>query len=163
MKKTLLTLALATFAGSALADSLFYGGASVGQSDLGGKTSTSTNIHVGTGILPFVGIEAGYTDHGSFDIASGIEKDVTSTYLAVRPSVDVGPLHVYARGGLHQWDSTTTGQADQDGTDLMYGIGANMSGFGPMPITFGVGYEVYAIDGGDDIEQFNLNLSFNVL
>jgi hypothetical protein len=163
MKKTLLTLALATFAGTALADSLIYGGASVGQSDSGGDTSTSTNIHIGTGILPFIGIEGGYTDHGTFDVSSGVEKKVSSMYAAVRPSIDIGPLNVYARGGLHQWDSTTTGQPEDDGTDLMYGVGASMNASDILPITLGVGFEVYEVDGGDDIEQFNINLSFNVL
>jgi len=42
-----------------MADSWIYGGASVGQSDYKGETDTSYSVHVGTGILPIIGIEAG--------------------------------------------------------------------------------------------------------
>ena len=60
MKKTLLALALIGASATASADSWIYGGASVGQADLANDSSTSYNVHVGTGILPLIGLEAGY-------------------------------------------------------------------------------------------------------
>ena len=58
MKKTLLAVALLSASSAAMADSWIYGGASVGQSDYKGETDTSYSVHVGTGILPIIGIEA---------------------------------------------------------------------------------------------------------
>ncbi|WP_155488887.1 outer membrane beta-barrel protein, partial [Vibrio harveyi] len=98
MKKTLLAVALLSASSAAMADSWIYGGASVGQSDFKGETDTSYSVHVGTGILPIIGIEAGITQHGEFKIA-GQETKLTSYYAALKPSIDFGPLHVYAKGG----------------------------------------------------------------
>ncbi|PSD41881.1 outer membrane beta-barrel protein, partial [Vibrio sp. V02_P2A34T13] len=103
MKKTLIALALISTSSMAFADSWIYGGASVGQSDLNGKSGTSYNIHAGTGILPLIGLEAGYTDHGKFEVTATNEIAASSVYFAVKPSIDFGPLHVYAKGGLHSW------------------------------------------------------------
>ncbi|WP_375750045.1 outer membrane beta-barrel protein [Vibrio sp. HN007] len=160
MKKTLLALALVGMANTAAADSLLYGGAMFGQSDMGGDSSTAASVHVGTGILPFIGLEAGYTDHGSFQLTPGIDTDVTSTFFAVRPSIDLGPLHIYARGGLHKWD-LERGAINKDGTDIMYGIGAEYFLFGPLAV--GAGYNVYEIDGEDNIEQFSVSATFHFL
>lgn len=60
MKKTLLALALIGASATASADSWIYGGANVGQSDFGSEDATSYGVHVGTGILPLIGLEAGY-------------------------------------------------------------------------------------------------------
>jgi opacity protein-like surface antigen len=160
MKKTLLALALAGFATTASADALIYGGANVGQSDLNGETSTSSTVYVGTGLLPILGIEAGYTNLGSFDLSGGVEKDVTTKFIAARPSVDIGPLHIYGRAGLQSWESETTGQPDDDGVDIMYGFGAEYSVMGPFSV--GAGYEVYEIDD-DSVETFTLNATFHFL
>ena len=85
-------------------DALVYGGASAGQSDLGGESSTSYNVHVGTGILPFIALEAGFQDFGEFKNATydNVKRDLqaSTVYFAVKPSMDFGPLHVYARAGL---------------------------------------------------------------
>ncbi|PJC87996.1 hypothetical protein CSW98_02425 [Vibrio sp. HA2012] len=160
MKKTLLTLALAGFATTASADALLYGGANVGHSDLNGETGTSSTVYVGTGILPFLGIEAGYTNLGSFDTAAGVETKATTKFVAVRPSVDLGPLHIYGRAGLQAWETETTGEPDDDGVDIMYGIGAEYFIMGPFSV--GAGYEVYEMDN-DEVETFTLNATFHFL
>ncbi|MDG3088175.1 porin [Vibrio hannami] len=160
MKKTLLALALTGVATTASADSLVYGGVMFGQSDMGDESSTATSLHVGTGILPIIGIEAGYTDHGSFDTPLVGDTDVTSTFLAVRPSIDLGPLHIYARGGVHKWDFENSAVKD-DGTDIMYGVGAEYFLFGPLAV--GAGYNVYQLKDREDIKQFSISATIHFL
>lgn len=90
MKKTLLALALLGASSTAMADSWIYGGASVGQSDYEGKHGTAYSVHAGTGILPFIGLEAGYVNHGDFEINATQELSASSLYFAVKPSMDFG-------------------------------------------------------------------------
>lgn len=160
MKKTILALALAGVATTASADSLLYGGAMFGQSDMGSESSTAASVHVGTGLLPLIGLEAGYTDHGSFTFTPGVDTDVTSTFFAVRPSIDLGPLHIYARGGVHKWDLENSIRSN-DGTDIMYGVGAEYFLFGPLAV--GAGYHVYELKDEENIEQFTITATFHFL
>ncbi|KGK19846.1 outer membrane beta-barrel protein [Vibrio navarrensis] len=165
MKKTLLALALVGASSTAMADSWIYGGATVGQSDFKGESGTSYSVHAGTGILPIIGIEAGLTQHGTFDIKySGTKHDtkLRSYYAALKPSIDVGPLHVWAKGGLHQWDKEVTGLSaqDDDGIDIMYGVGAEYFIFGPLSV--GASYMNYTIDK-DDVGIFSLNATIHLL
>jgi len=162
MKKTLLALALASVAGSVNADSLIYGGAMIGQSDYSDESATSIEVHVGTGLLPFIGVEGGYIDHGKFDIGAS-EYTVNSVYAALRPSIDLGPLHIYGRVGLHSWDSEldTSGSTHKDdGIDSMYGVGVEYFLLGP--IALGAAYHVYKMDD-DDIKNFSLTATFHFL
>lgn len=156
MKKTLLALALLGASSTAMADSLFYGGASVGQSDYEGKKSTSYSVHAGTGILPFIGLEAGYINHGDFDLGA----TATSLYFAVKPSMDFGPLHVYAKGGLHSWDKDINGGKIDDGIDVMYGIGAEYFIMGPFSV--GASYMNYTMDS-TDVGTLSFNATFHFL
>jgi|LLEJ01.1.fsa_nt_gi hypothetical protein len=158
MKKTLLVLALASFATSVSADSLIYGGAMVGQSDYSGETATSAEIHIGTGLLPFIGVEAGYIDHGTFDIGAD-EFSADSIYAAIRPSMDFGPLHVYGRVGAHSWNSEL-GAVKDDGVDPMYGVGLEYFVFGPLAV--GAAYHVYKMDN-DDVKNLSLTATFHFL
>src|SRR5690606_7503026 len=162
---TLLALALVGASSTAMADSWIYGGATVGQSDFKGESGTSYSIHAGTGILPIIGIEAGLTQHGTFDIDySGTKHDtkLRSYYAALKPSIDVGPLHVRAKGGLHQWDKEVTGLSaqDDDGVDIMYGVGAEYFIFGPLSV--GASYMNYTTDK-DDVGTFSLNATIHLL
>lgn len=158
MKKTLLALALTSIAGTVSADSLIYGGAMIGQSDYDGETATSAEIHVGTGLLPFIGIEGGYIDHGKFDIGAN-ELTANSIYAAIRPSIDFGPLHVYGRMGLHSWDSEY-GSIKDDGVDPMYGVGVEYFLLGPVAI--GAAYHVYKLED-EDITNLSLTATFHFL
>ncbi len=68
MKTKLSLLALALCSTSALADSWLYAGGQIGQSDIDSENDTTYGIHVGTGILPLIGIEVGYFNHGQVDL-----------------------------------------------------------------------------------------------
>lgn len=159
MKKALLAVALLGASSAAMADSWVYGGATVGQSDYKGETDTSYSVHAGTGILPIIGIEAGVTQHGEFNI-DGQDIKLKSYYAALKPSIDFGPLHIYAKGGFHQWDGTVEGGTDDDGLDIMYGVGAEYFVFGPVSI--GASYMKYTAND-EDIGSFSLNASLHFL
>ncbi|MFB9133968.1 porin family protein [Vibrio sp. AK197] len=166
MKKTLLALALIGASTSAFADSWIYGSASVGQATMDGESSTSYNIHVGTGILPFIGLEAGLQNYGEFDGVNygGVVRDLkgSSYYVAAKPSIDFGPLHVYAKAGLHRYElkSQHSDGFKDDDIDVMYGIGAEYFMMGP--VSFGASYNVYSFDK-DEAENFSLNATFHFL
>ncbi|MCW8335022.1 porin family protein [Vibrio sp. SCSIO 43135] len=161
MKKTLLALALIGASATASADSWIYGGASVGQSDLNSEDATTFSIHAGTGILPFIGVEAGYNNFGEFDFGNGTV-EASSFYGAIKPSINFGPLQVYAKGGLHFWDqkANANGYQDEDDLDLMWGFGADYAVFGPLSL--GANYMNYTI-GDNDIGTVSLTASLNFL
>ncbi|KOO16747.1 hypothetical protein AKJ18_01370 [Vibrio xuii] len=164
MKKTLLALALIGASATASADSWIYGSASVGQADLGNESSTSYNVHVGTGILPFIGLEAGYQNFGDFDNVnygnvtySNLEG--SAVYFAAKPSIDFGPLHVYAKAGLHSYE-LSGGNFKEDEIDMMYGVGAEYFVMGP--ISLGASYNVFSMKE-EDVKNFSLNATFHFL
>ncbi|MDN3610287.1 outer membrane beta-barrel protein [Vibrio ostreicida] len=165
MKKTLLALALLSASATASADSWIYGSASVGQADLGGESTTSYNVHVGTGILPILALEAGYQNLGEYDNVTygGLNRvnlTGSSIYFAAKPSLDFGPLHIYAKGGLHSYDIKADGGFNEDEIDVMYGVGAEYFVMGP--ISLGASYSVFNMKE-DDIKNFSLNATFHFL
>jgi len=165
MKKTLLALALIGASATASADSWIYGSASVGQADLGNESSTSYNVHVGTGILPFIGLEAGYQNFGDFDNVNygGVRRDLegSAVYFAAKPSIDFGPLHVYAKAGLHSYElSGKNSNFSEDEIDMMYGVGAEYFVMGPLSL--GASYNVFSMKE-EDVKNFSLNATFHFL
>jgi hypothetical protein len=168
MKKTLLALMLAGFASTSAADSWLYAGGNFGQATLGDYDSTSTySLHVGTGILPIIGLEAGYVNHGVSEdnsLSQVVEIDSSSLYFAMKPSIDFGPLHVYGKLGFHSYslDAAEALVTDsfEDGFDIMYGVGAEY--FIMSMFSVGAGYQNYSLDNGD-IESFTINATFHFL
>lgn len=172
MKKTLLALALIGASATASADSWLYGGVQAGQSDLDSDNATAYSVHVGTGILPFIGLEAGYWNFGETDInlprlGQKYTAEATSVYFAAKPSIDFGPLHLYARGGLHSYDISYTGPtpvSNDDGVDVMYGVGAEYSILPGLTVGGGVQSFAVEVDGdSDNITTFTLNATFHFL
>ncbi|MDD9176124.1 porin family protein [Aliivibrio finisterrensis] len=156
MKKTLLALALASVSVTAAADSLIYGGLQVGSADYAGDSSTVYGAHIGTGILPFIGLEMGAWNLGSYDVA-GQTTDVTSVNFAVKPSIDFGPLHVYGKAGMHSWESK--GFLKNDGVDPFFGLGVE---YNILPMfTVGAGYNNFTVDDKNiDFASVNLTVHF---
>ena len=157
MKKTLLALALASVSVTAAADSLIYGGVQVGSADFSGDSSTVYGAHIGTGILPFIGLEMGVWNLGSYDFA-GKTTDVTSINFAVKPSIDFGPLHVYGKAGMHSWKAD--GFAKDDGLDPFFGLGIEYNII-PM-FTIGAGYNNFTV-GSENIDFASVNLTVHFL
>jgi len=157
MKKILLALALSGVATTAAADSWLYAGANLGQSDIGGESATATGFHVGTGILPIIGLEAGYNYHGKVT-----NTEYSSYYFAVKPSIDLGPLHVYGKAGVHSYkaNSINTGTATLDGTKAMYGVGVEYFMFDMLSV--GGSYQNFQFEDSN-IGSFNLTATFHFL
>ncbi|NOH96918.1 outer membrane beta-barrel protein [Vibrio sp. 99-70-13A1] len=164
MKKTLLVLALLGASSTAMADSWIYGGAMGGQNSFGNSDETAMGIHAGTGILPFIGVEAGYWDLGSFGSVNynGVDRknlDASTAYLAIKPSIDFGPLHVYAKAGLHSYE--LKGDSFKESSeDVMYGVGAEYFIFGPLSV--GASYQNFKMKH-DDSGVFSLNATIHLL
>ncbi len=145
MNRILLSLICFLAPLTAFADSWIYGGASIGTSTLEEENSISHSFYVGSGIMPWVGIEGGYTEHGKFDLYGG-EIVAESLYGALKPNLNFGPFQLYAKIGVHSWlysgESNVTVQ-DDDGLDMMWGIGADVSL--ASPIALGVEYVTYVV------------------
>ncbi|OSP11938.1 hypothetical protein B7489_16065 [Vibrio alginolyticus] len=171
MKKTLSLFALTLCSTSAMADSWIYAGGQIGQSDIDSENDTTYGIHVGTGILPFIGIEAGYFNHGKVDLSlsgSRGSADFDSFYLAAKPSIDFGPLHVYAKGGINafnvDYDGGLRNLDKDDGVSYMYGVGAEY--FLLDNVSVGASYQAFGvgIEGDSDtVSSVTGNITFHFL
>lgn len=167
MKKTLLALMLAGASTAAFADAWLYGGVSAGSADYNGNSDTSLGFHAGTGILPIIGIEGGYWRHGSFDLPGG-HVDVGSWYGAVKPSVDIGPIQVWAKGGFHYFEADYKGglssRNSADGTDIMYGLGADY--FVTDLLSIGASWQrfsgVKTISSDKELDSFSINATIHI-
>ncbi|MFA0088036.1 outer membrane beta-barrel protein [Vibrio sp. 10N.261.51.F12] len=173
MKKTLLALALIGASTSAFADAWLYGGVSAGRADYNDNNDTPMGFHVGTGILPIIGVEGGYWKHGNFDMtnrdtgASGYA-ELGSWYAALKPSIDLGPVQLYAKGGLHYFNadykSGLSSQGSESGTDFMYGLGADY--FVTDMLSIGASWQrfngIKTVAGGQDLDSFTINATLHI-
>ncbi len=159
--KHALAIGLIAASSSAMADSWLYAGGSVGSSSFEGDNTSTFGFHVGTGILPIIGIEAGYWNHGKFEF-EGEDYDFDSFYAAIKPSVDLGPVHLYGRLGAHTYSGNVGASYDgkDDGVDLMYGVGAEY--FVIDMLSVGVGYQNFEFDK-TNIDSWTLNATFHFL
>lgn len=158
-----LLLPAASFAGT---ESGFYVGAGVGQASIGDIDSdefgefeydgddTGWKIFAGYnfGLIPFLdlAIEGGYVDFGKPD-DDGIEIDANAFDIFGLVGVNVGPVGLFAKAGLIQWDADASDGNDSgsdDGTDPAYGVGARLK-FGSLEVR--AEYELFDIDGVDDV------------
>lgn len=162
LRKALLALMMLAASSTTVADSLIYAGVSAGQSDFNSHDDTNYGIHVGTGLLPILDIEAGYIEHGDF-AATGGSLSLSSTYAAVRPTLNLGDLQLYAKAGLHYWSldaqSGVTDFKDENKYDVMWGVGAEYAIFGPLSL--GINYTNFRIDN-KDLDSINATASFNL-
>ncbi|EPE37450.1 hypothetical protein CF66_5012 [Candidatus Photodesmus katoptron] len=167
MKKILaLTLTSAVLStSSAFADSWIYGGIGVGQAFVEDRNANTLHLsqkgpiyeaYVGTGILPFFGVEGGYIQHGKVTLINNVKEKIYSTYVALRPSLNFGPVQVFAKGGLHSWK-----QGDSMSRDLMYGIGVEYR-VRETPISFGCQYMEYTFGKNTIMSNLALTTSFNI-
>lgn len=159
--KSALALGLISVSTMASADSWLYAGGMVGQSSFEDDKTSTFGLHVGTGILPIIGIEGGYWTHGTFEYNQGDEAKLDSYYLAIKPSIDVGPVQIYGRVGAHSYElNGKNGTANDDGFDLMYGVGAEY--YIVSIVSVGLGYQKFQFDKGD-VDSFTLNATFHFL
>jgi opacity protein-like surface antigen len=171
MKTKLSLLALVLCSSSAFADSWSYAGGQIGQSDIDSENDTTYGIHVGTGILPLIGIEVGYFNHGQVDLSLGGNSgsvDFSSFYLAAKPSIDFGPIHVYGKAGINAFNVEYNGSLSSldkdDGVSYMVGFGAEY--FVLDNISIGASYQAFGVDidgDSDSLSSITGNVTFHFL
>ena len=150
----LLLVSLLIIPFKAQADGLVYTGAHLGYADLGSSDSTAFGVHLGTGLLPFVGLEAGYWNFGEMGNA-----DYSSYYFAAKPTLKLGSFQLFVKGGIARYDKDASFGKSDDGVDLMYGLGVDY--FITRMFSVGGNYNNFGFDGDDiDTLTFSVTLHF---
>ena len=137
------------------ADALIYAGVAGGYAESAGSDDAAFGVHVGTGLIPLIGIEVGFWNFGSFD-----NFDHKSFYLAAKPSIDFGGFHLFAKLGLNYFDKTGGPSRSDDGLDVMYGFGAEY--FFTDNFSTGAGYTSFGFDD-EAVNSLTINLTFHLL
>jgi OOP family OmpA-OmpF porin len=174
------TLVLASAAAQA-ADNGFYLGAGVTQAKLDNVgddfdtgdldefeiDDTAFKIIAGFRPLDFLAVEANYMDLGSADENIGgvqFSADAKAFGAYVLGFLPVGPVDLYAKGGLVRWEteSSATGlfDIDDDGTEFGYGAGAQVR-LGSLAAR--LEYEQFDVDNTDGVELLSLALTWTFL
>jgi hypothetical protein len=160
---TLLVLGAALLSGAAMAgtDSGFYAGGGIGvatiDTDLPGggdfdddDTAWKAIVGYNIGIVPFLdlAVEGGYVNLGEpSDRGIDVEVDGWDAFGLV--GVMLGPIGVFGKVGLINWDTEISGGlGDDDGTDPAYGIGARFQ-LGSFQLRAEA--EMFDVDNVDDV------------
>ncbi|WP_150301325.1 outer membrane beta-barrel protein [Pseudomonas profundi] len=161
----------------ALADNDFYGGASIGQATIeacDGVTNcddedTSWKIFGGWEMNPNIAFEAGWVDFGEITGSVGgsaVSAEVDGWTLAAKGILPIneqfgvfGVFGVFGKFGAIMWDVKGSGAASgtsDDGTDLMYGLGAQYM----ITNQFGIVGEWEWFDIDSDVDLFSVGVLF---
>jgi hypothetical protein len=175
MRKAILATVLLLASGGAAvaADNGIYLGLSVGQANLEVDDVISTEDFKGedtgykfiAGIRPldWLAIEASYVNFGEPDDTVGsvqLEADGDGFSGFVVGFLPLGPVDLFAKGGLITWDSNISGRLDGDGTELAYGVGAQ---FRVWSIGIRAEYEIFDVDDLDDLSMVSIGATFTFL
>ena len=148
------------------------------------EKDTGYSLYAGMPMSDTMDIEVSYNDFGEASL-SGVsgnqfsldgttyEFNATATLAVKASSIGVAAkqkvelsegVMLYGKVGIHQWDSelsiastTATANADEDGTDVFYGAGLELS---ISNLKGRIGYSLYDLDG-EDIDSFNVGFTFN--
>ena len=165
------------FGSAQAADNGFYLGASLGQSSIQlteqalkfDGTDTAYKIIAGLRPVDWLGVEASYVDFGSPDDSVGginIKSDGTGISAYAVGFVPVGPVDVFAKAGLVNWDASLSAPAlpalsmSESGTDFAYGVGVQ---FRLLSLSIRGEYEVFRIEELDDVKLFSIGLTWTFL
>ncbi|AUI87387.1 hypothetical protein BS333_06515 [Vibrio azureus] len=169
MKGRISLLALALWASPVLADSWLYAGGQIGQARVDGESDLTYGLHVGTGIMPLIGLEFGYFRHGNMDFTfHGLNgnADLASYYAAVKPSMNFGPLHLYAKGGINSYNIDYKGDISylykDDGISYMFGLGLEYLVLKNLSV--GAGYQVFGLEmnkKSEFLHSLTANITFH--
>jgi hypothetical protein len=162
------------------ADNGIYLGASVGQSGVSFEDtiegedidfdvdSTGFKGIIGWRFVDWLAVEANYVDLGSGDdrvAGTRIETDVSGISLSAVGFVPVGPVDLFARVGVIDWEADVTARdfgfdASDDGTDIAYGIGAQ---FRIWSLSLRGEYERFDISNADTVDMLSLGVTWTFL
>lgn len=160
---TLLALVMIPVISSADANG-WYVGASYGRStiDIGIIPKEPTNVGYkiyGGYRLGALAVEGGYLDFGdTSDDYLGLPLDMKLTGLDITGLLilPLGPLDIFAKAGVMQWDfelDSAGGSDRDDGSDSMWGVGAAI-GVGPVRVRAEA--EVFNVEAIDSVAFFTL-------
>jgi OOP family OmpA-OmpF porin len=109
-----------------------------------------------------IAIEGSYMDYGELDASDGstsVNADVTALALSVKGMIPLNEnFSIFAKLGAAFWEAdasaTGFGSIDEDGTDLIYGLGAEIA----INKTFGVLGEWEQLDAdGEDVDLLSIS------
>jgi OOP family OmpA-OmpF porin len=165
------TLALASLPAVA-ADNGIYLGASVGQSGLQiddfdyDASATGYKIIAGWRFLDWLAVEGNYVDFGSGDDrveGTKIETEADGISLSAVGFLPVGPVDLFARVGAVDWsaDISSPGIASggDDGTDLTYGVGAQVR---VWSLSIRAEYEMFDVSDAD-LDMISVGVTWTFL
>ncbi len=104
-------------------------------------------------------VEAGYVDFGNMS-GNNLEVDVTGLNVFGLVGFDLGPLGLFAKAGVINWDTEVSSfdfDIDEDGTDPAYGVGARFS-VGSLEIRGE--FEYFDVDELDDTYLLSAGLAW---
>lgn len=162
------------------ADNGFYLGGSVGQANVEIENiadintadfkgdDTAWKLIAGIRPLDWLGVEASYVDFGEAedtvnvqgsDVRLKADGDGISAFVV--GFLPIGPVDVFAKGGLIAWDSKIAESGfDEDGTDLAYGVGAQFRVWG---LSVRAEYEIFDVEDVDDLNMVSVGVTYTFL
>lgn len=171
MKKLFLAACAGLLVGQThAADNGVYLGASLGQSDVTVAAQDSlpefdgndTAFKIIAGIRPlnWLGVEVNYVDLGKPDDAGNVI-DPSGVSGFVVGFAALGPVDLFAKGGVINWDSDLHSAGDlarkSDGTDLAWGVGAQ---FRVWSLSIRAEYERFEIEEGANLLSIGATWTF---
>ena len=153
------------FAQSAMAvDGGFYLGGSFGGAttkltagnDSFDDSDTAWKAFGGFHFLQFFAVEAAYRNLGSSkaDI-SGTKIDITAYDFSGLVGLPLGPIFLFGKLGVVNWDADVAGNPSEDGTDYTIGIGGSLD-----LIKVRLRAEVEYFDIGDDALMYTIGAAW---
>ncbi len=134
------------------------GATSCDDSDIGFK------VFGGFKFNQYFSAEAGYVDLGEATASApgiSLSTEVDGFQIAAVGSYPIEQFSLLGKVGLYIWDgevNTTIGNFDDDGTDIMFGVGGAFH-FNPQLSLRGE-WERFDIDG-DDVDMFSASIIYN--
>ena len=100
-----------------------------------------------------------------FNATATLAVKASSIGVAAKQKVELSEgVMLYGKVGIHQWDSelsiastTATANADENGTDVFYGAGLELS---ISNLKGRIGYSLYDLDG-EDIDSLNIGFIYS--
>lgn len=131
-------------------------------------SSTAFKLIGGWRFLDWLAVEADYVDLGSGDDTiedTRIETDVTGVTASVVGFLPIGPVDLFARGGVMYWDAKVDADAfdlsgSEDGTDFTWGVGAQ---FRVWSLSLRAEYERFEIDDADTVDLISVGVTWTFL
>lgn len=163
---------LCASAAASAADNGIYLGGSIGQANVEvdqglaqiDGDDTGFKFIVGVRPLDWLAVEASYVDFGKVaDGALTAEGDGISAFALGMAAV--GPVDIFGKIGLINFDTEVAARGvgtfrTDDGTDMAYGAGVQ---FRFLSLGVRAEYEVFDVDGVDDLNMLSIGVTYTFL